>query len=167
MLSISGRHFRSLARVSRTPGRTQQINFFLIDERIVLADLPGYGFARVPRPVQQQWKTLVEGYLASRDMLRAVMVLIDIRRGVQADDTVLLTYLHQQHIPAQVVVTKADKLAYGARRRQAREIAAQLPNHFAAPLICSAQSGDGVREVWQAVQEYLRSTTPDESPVPE
>src|SRR5207249_1110622 len=81
---------RGLARVSKTPGRTQQINFFLIDEQLVFADLPGYGFARVPAGVQQQWKRLVEAYLTQRRQLCAVVLLVDLRRGIQAEDAMLL-----------------------------------------------------------------------------
>jgi GTP-binding protein len=109
---------RKLARVSKTPGRTQQINFFLIDERLVFVDLPGYGFARVPAHVQQEWKHLVETYVSTRRKLRAVAVIVDLRRGVEADDAQLLAYLHAHGIRAILVATKADKLAYGARQRR-------------------------------------------------
>lgn len=138
---------RKLARVSKTPGRTQQINFFLIDERLTFVDLPGYGFARVPLPVRERWKQLVEGYLSTRRNLRAVVVIVDLRRGVEEDDAQLLNYLHAQGTPVILVATKADKLAYGARQRQAREVAEGHP--VEALVVCSAQSGDGIEQLWK------------------
>lgn len=142
---------RRLARVSKTPGRTQQINFFLIDERIVFADLPGYGFARVPIAVRDGWKGLVEGYLSRRRELRAVVVLVDLRRGIEADDAQLIEYLTAQRLPALVVATKADKLALGQRRLLARELEAGLDGR--CPLIvCSAHSGEGVAALWTTLR---------------
>lgn len=141
---------RGLARVSKTPGRTQQINFFLIDDRIVFADLPGYGFARVPIAVRDGWKDLVEGYLSRRRELRAVVVLVDLRRGLEDDDMLLLDYLRAQRLPAVVVATKADKLALGQRRERARALAATLGD--ATPLVvCSAWSGEGVTALWSTL----------------
>ena len=142
---------RKLARVSKTPGRTQQINFFLVDERLVFVDLPGYGFARVPAPVQQQWKHLVETYLSTRRNLRAVAIIVDLRRGVEADDAQLLDYLHAQRIRAILVATKADKLGYGARQRRAREIVDGLTHAVTAAVVCSAASGDGVGQLWREI----------------
>ncbi len=144
---LVGQH--KLARVSKTPGRTQQINFFLIDERLTFVDLPGYGFARVPLPVREQWKQLVEGYLSTRRNLRAVVVIVDLRRGVEEDDAQLLNYLHVQGIPAILVATKADKLAYGARQRRAREMTDGLDQPVAALVICSAESGEGIEQLWK------------------
>jgi GTP-binding protein len=142
---------RRLARVSKTPGRTQQINFFLIDERLTFVDLPGYGFARVPRHVQQQWKGLVEGYLSTRRTLRAVAVIVDLRRGVEPEDAQLLDYLHAHRIPAILVATKADKLGYGERRRRAREVADGLSHRAAAGVVCSAASGEGIEHLWTEI----------------
>ena len=147
---------RKLARVSRTPGRTQQINFFLIDERLTFVDLPGYGFARVPGYVKQQWKHLVESYLSTRSNLRAVAVIVDLRRGVEEDDAQLLEYLHAQRIPAILVATKADKLAYGARLRRAREVAEELAHLAAAVVVCSAESGNGLDQLWKEVALLIR-----------
>jgi GTP-binding protein len=146
---LVGQH--KLARVSRTPGRTQQINFFLIDERLTFVDLPGYGFARVPRQVQQQWKHLVETYLSTRRNLRAVVVIVDLRRGVEADDAQLLDYLHAQCNPAVLVATKADKLAYGARQRRARQLIEGLPHAVTAAVVCSAASSEGVGPLWHEI----------------
>jgi len=145
---LVGQH--KLARVSKTPGRTQQINFFLIDERLTFVDLPGYGFARVPRPVQQQWKHLVEAYLSTRRNLRAVAVIVDLRRGVEADDAQLLDYLHSHRIAAILVATKADKLAYGARQRRVHQVTEELRPDVAL-VVTSAESGDGIDQLWREI----------------
>jgi len=142
---------RHLARVSKTPGRTQQINFFVIDERLTFVDLPGYGFARVPVAVKEDWKILVEAYLTDRQALRAVVILVDLRRDVEADDRLLLDFLRARRIPVIVVATKADKLAYGERRRRAQALAAAVAAHDVALVICSANSGEGIAELWAQI----------------
>lgn len=144
---------RNLARVSKTPGRTQQINFFVVDERVVFVDLPGYGFARVPADVQQAWKALVEGYLSARRGLLAVCVLVDVRRGVEPDDARLLEYLRALGISAFVAITKVDKLARGPRLQRCREIARSLSG---VPIVAtSAATGEGMAEVWDRILSAL------------
>ena len=107
---------RGLARVSKTPGRTQQINFFAVDERLLLVDLPGYGFARVPLAVKEQWRGLVEGYLRAGGTLRGVVVLVDVRRGVEPDDDAAARRSSRRTAsPALLVATKIDKLGRGER----------------------------------------------------
>jgi GTP-binding protein len=140
---------RGLARVSKTPGRTQQINFFAVDDRLVLVDLPGYGFARVPLAVKHAWRALVEAYLVNRRTLRAVVVLVDVRRGLERDDLELLEFLEAHGIAVRLVATKVDKLGRGARRDALAAIAAQWPG--ADPIAFSATKGEGVAELWQAV----------------
>jgi GTP-binding protein len=144
---------RALARVSKTPGRTQQINFFSVDERLLLVDLPGYGFARVPLSVKDQWRGLVEGYLTSRPTLRGVVVLIDVRRGIEADDARLLDFLTAHGIAALLVATKIDKLARGARLRRVAAMAEQSSS--GAPIACSAVTGEGIAELWVAVCDLV------------
>jgi GTP-binding protein len=140
---------RGLARVSKTPGRTQQINFFALDDRLLFVDLPGYGFARVPLAVKEQWRSLVEGYLTRRRTLRAVVVLVDVRRGIEPDDTRLLDFLAAHAIPPLLVATKIDKLPRGARLRQLADMTGQRAG--GAPIAFSAVSGEGVAELWQAL----------------
>lgn len=144
---------RALARVSKTPGRTQQINFFALDDRLLVVDLPGYGFARVPLAVKEQWRGLVEGYLTSRRTLRGVVVLIDLRRGIEAADARLLEFLAAHGIATLLVATKVDKLARGARLRRLAALAEQCAG--SAPIACSAVSGDGVAELAAAVYDLV------------
>ena len=137
-------HSARLARTSRTPGRTQQINFFVGRDMIAFADLPGYGFARVPEAVRASWKRLVEEYLERRDELRAVVVIVDARRGVAPDDERLLEYLAGAARPAVVVANKIDKLNQGERARALGALRAAAPD----ALVFSATSGEGERALW-------------------
>ncbi len=148
---------RSLARVSKTPGRTQQINFFQVDERAVFVDLPGYGFAKVPLPVKAKWKHLVESYLGNRSNLRGVVVLVDLRRGIQDEDETLLHYLAVQNIAVALVATKADKLNRSERLRQWQVLNRQLARLDGLSVIpCSSVSGEGIPELWGWIEHRLR-----------
>ena len=152
---LVGRH--ALARVSKTPGRTQQINLFAIDDAFLLVDLPGYGFARVPLSVKERWRALVEGYLTRRRTLRGVVVLVDVRRGVEADDAQLLDFLAVHGVAALVVVTKIDKLGRGAGKQRLAQIRAQP--HAADAVAFSAVTGEGTAELWSAVRALLSART--------
>jgi GTP-binding protein len=134
-----------LARTSSTPGRTQQINFFLLPERMVFADLPGYGFARVPEEVRATWKPLIEAYLDRRETLRAVVLILDARRGLREEDALLLEFARDHGREAVVVANKIDKLKQGERARLLRDLGARL--HDVVPF--SATTGEGERELWR------------------
>ena len=134
-----------LARTSSTPGRTQQINFFLLPEKLVFADLPGYGFAKVPERIRAVWKPLLERYLESRDTLRAIVVIIDARRGLGGEDEVLLEFAQRCARPAIVVANKIDKLRQAERSRLQRELSARIPEFIAF----SGTTGEGERELWK------------------
>ncbi len=142
---------RGLARVSKTPGRTQQINFFVVEERLTLVDLPGYGFARVPREIQAEWKGLIEGYLSRRANLRSVGVLVDLRRGIGDEDRMLLDYTDSLGLDRFVVVTKIDKLARGERLQRLRALEAES----VAVVATSAQTGEGIDALWEAIEARL------------
>jgi GTP-binding protein len=145
---------RGLARVSKTPGRTQQINFFALDDRLVFVDLPGYGFARVPLAVKAAWQSLVEAYLVGRRTLRGVVLLVDARRGIEADDQQLLDFLAAHGVASLLVVTKIDKLGRGARTRALSAIHAARPD---SPAIAfSAATGEGRAAVWAAIEAMAR-----------
>ncbi|MBM4242696.1 MAG: YihA family ribosome biogenesis GTP-binding protein [Deltaproteobacteria bacterium] len=134
-----------LARTSSTPGRTQQINFFLLPEKVVFADLPGYGFAKVPERIRSAWKPLLEHYLRSRDALRAVVIIVDARRGLGGEDELLREFVTGCGRPAIVVANKIDKLRQAERARLQRELASRVPDFIAF----SATSGEGERELWK------------------
>lgn len=101
---------KSLARVSHTPGRTQQINFFSIGEKLILADLPGYGFAKVPLKYRQDWEKLIVHYLQNSENLKLVNVLVDARRGIKENDLKVIELLKSFQKNFQVILTKADKI---------------------------------------------------------
>jgi GTP-binding protein len=117
---------KKLVKTSSTPGRTQTINFFLINESIFFTDLPGYGYAKVPVAVKKKWGPMVEAYLQIRDGLRAVVVILDIRRLPNQADHDLLMWLAHYNIPRIVVLTKADKLKKGKQVLQRSRIAEEL-----------------------------------------
>ncbi len=152
-----------LARTSRTPGRTRLINWFRVEPArgpaLALVDLPGYGFANVPREMRRSWQPLVESYLAGRDVLRAVVLLLDARRGGESEERELLDYLAEHDIPVQVVLTKSDKLAKAARRPAAAAVRRQL-GLARDPLLCSATSADGLDPLWRFLLE--RAAAADE-----
>jgi GTP-binding protein len=120
-----------LAFVSKTPGRTQQINFFSLDHGWFLVDLPGYGFAKVPRAIQSGWESLISGYLQMRSQLRGLVVLMDIRHPLTPLDLQLLDWFEFSGKPAHVMLTKADKLNRQQATEQLNEVARTLKARYA------------------------------------
>jgi len=145
---------RKLARVSKTPGRTQLVNFFAVGEERRLVDLPGYGFARVTPEVQARWRRLLETYLTERRSLVGLIVTVDIRRGLTVLDDTLLRWLEPRGVPVAILLTKADKLSRGAGLAQQRQVAEQ-----AGPAIrltrFSALDRDGVPEARAWLDAWL------------
>jgi GTP-binding protein len=143
---------RGLARTSSTPGRTQQLNFFAIDDRLVLVDLPGYGYAKVSKAARDAWRPLVESYLGTRGTLAGVVLIVDVRRGLEEEEHQLLDFLAVLSVPVLVLATKIDKLNLGERTKALRTLAAA-----AIPVVpFSAVSGIGVADVWKTVAEWAR-----------
>lgn len=147
---------RALARTSKTPGRTQTINFYEADhdgERARLVDLPGYGFARVPLALRERWRALVGGYLASRGALRAIVLVMDARHPITALDEQLVAWC--AHAPLIALLTKADKLSRSAQAQVLRKVRERLAR--AQVLLFSAVTGEGVQEVRDLLQHTLRA----------
>jgi GTP-binding protein len=136
---------RKLARVSKTPGRTQLVNFFAVGEERRLVDLPGYGFARAAPAVQARWQRLIESYLRERTSLVGLVITMDIRRGVTTLDDQLLRWLEPRGLAIGVLLTKADKLSRGAGLARQHEIAAALGSPVRVTRF-SALSHDGVED---------------------
>ena len=139
----------SLARTSRTPGRTQQINFFDLGGRLMVVDLPGYGYARASKTTIAAWTRLVNGYLKGRVSLRRVMLLIDARHGLKPPDRDIMTMLDDAAVVYQVILTKADKTKPAALDAVVAETAAELTRHGAAHpeiAVTSALAGAGITE---------------------
>ena len=143
--ALTGRN--SLARTSHTPGRTQQINFFDLNGRITIADLPGYGYARAPKDEVAKWTRLVNAYLKGRRTLVRVMMLIDGRHGIKDVDRKIMKMLDDAAVSYQVVLTKADKLKEKEQSAVVAKTALELATHVAAyPFLhlCSSHKGSGI-----------------------
>lgn len=146
--ALTGR--KTLARTSNTPGRTQLLNFFDLGGRMMLVDLPGYGFARAPKEQVARWSRLTRAYLKGRPQLRRVLLLIDSRHGVKDSDREVMSELDEAAVSYQVVLTKADKLKPAALAAVVEKTAATLAKHVAAhPTIVttSSETGEGVAEL--------------------
>jgi GTP-binding protein len=144
---------KNLAKTSSQPGRTQTINFFRVNEKLSLVDLPGYGFAKAPLEIRKAWKPMVETYLQTREAIRLVILILDARRGLSPDDSILLDWLDYHEIPALIVLTKADKLSQFERARQKRGLAA-VPLLEGRPLLFfSAITGEGKDEMWNWIRK--------------
>jgi GTP-binding protein len=152
---------KHLARTSSTPGRTQQINFFNVDQKLVFVDLPGYGYAKVSHAARAAWRPLVESYLRQRDALTGVVLLVDVRRGIEEEEQQLIEFLAAIGRPLAVVATKVDKL--NRRERTAATAAFRAGLRDAAPSVdvpliaFSAETGEGLEVVWSTIAGW---TTP-------
>ncbi len=138
---------KNLARSSNTPGRTRELNFFNLDDRLMLADLPGYGYARASKTVIAKWSALTRDYLRGRAHLRRTMLLIDSRHGIKPADAEVMDMLDEAAVVYQVVLTKADKISTAAQQEvleQTCKAIARRPAAFARTCLVSAQKGDGM-----------------------
>ena len=155
--ALTGRN--TLARTSNTPGRTRQVNFFDLGGRLMLADLPGYGYARAPKTEIAQWTTLIEDYLRGRVGLRRVCLLIDARHGIKATDNQVMKLLDQAAVVYQVVLTKCDKVKKAPLQARQKEVSTTLAGHTAAHpeiIVTSARKGHGIAELRAALTSLWR-----------
>jgi GTP-binding protein len=148
---------KKLVRTSKTPGRTQLLNFFEINEVWRFVDLPGYGYAKVPVGVQERWRPMVESYLTTRVNLRGMVWLLDIRREVSKEDLLLWDWLQTKQVKVIIIITKADKLSKNKRNKQAAGIAKSLGRKARELIQFSATSGEGKDEIWQELLKILES----------
>ncbi len=142
---------RRLVKTSSTPGRTQLINFFDVNGRITFVDLPGYGYARVPEAVRKNWGPMIETYLSTRQTLRGVVIIMDIRRVPQREEHDLIEWLHFHSLDALLVLTKADKLSTSKRIKQQRVVAHALAIDPSCLIPFSAKSRMGRDTLWDAI----------------
>ena len=146
---------RKLAHTSSTPGRTRTLNFYRLNGTIRFVDLPGYGYAKVTRSVQESWWALVENYLSNRAQLRGVVHLIDARHPPTGLDRELREFLADLGLATALVLTKADKLSH-AERGAARAAAGELGVLADDVRFFSATTGEGVGPLWQAIEALLQ-----------
>ena len=148
---------KAMVKVSARPGKTQGLNYFQVGNQFYLVDLPGYGYAKVPKGMQDAWQSLISAYLENRGSLRCVVVIIDIRHEAKAQDTQLLEWLRDQGIPCLPVYTKIDKLSGSTRGKNA---AILDRGHGIMPeqrVLFSAKTGQGRDELIVALQRFLLS----------
>lgn len=148
-------HRKSLVKTSATPGKTQLVNFFIINQAFYFVDLPGYGYAKVPQAVLDTWAPMVEGYLKDSPRLAGVVVLLDSRREPDSRDMRLIEWLRQYDIPSVFVLTKTDKLNRQDSDRARRLVQGALCLE-SPPLITSAKSGEGMKELWAEINKALK-----------
>ncbi len=143
---------KRLARTSNTPGRTQLVNFFVINEALSFVDLPGYGYAKVPISVKRGWSAMVEGYLEGRENLRLVVMILDIRREPSGNDDMLAQWLRDNNIEIAFVLTKTDKIS----RSQGNIARRKIGEHLGVPhdelLPFSAKTRSGKDEIWRVIE---------------
>ncbi|MDY7038345.1 MAG: ribosome biogenesis GTP-binding protein YihA/YsxC [Thermodesulfobacteriota bacterium] len=149
---------KKMAKTSSRPGRTQAINFFIADNRLYLVDLPGYGFARVPLQVKESWGEMVETYLQRRTNLKAVVVILDIRRDLNYADMNLLDWLDQYGINTIIVLTKADKLSRNKSIARSKLIGSQLEKiSTERPTVFSAKTNEGREDIWRKINRAIET----------
>jgi GTP-binding protein len=148
---------KGLARISSTPGKTQSINFYLVNETWYLVDLPGYGYARVAKSQRASWGKLIEGYLTDRSTLRGLVHLVDIRHPPMESDVIMQDWVRSLGIPTLVVATKLDKIPRGKRLQHLKIINTGL--RLTNPAISfSAVTGEGLNELTEALSCWQKST---------
>ena len=151
-------HRNGLARVSKTPGRTQQLVFFQVQPDRYLVDLPGYGYAKVPQELQAHWQAFIDLYFRTREALRGLVVVMDIRHPLKDSDRQMLGYAVQRGLPAHALLTKADKLGRGQQAQALQAVKKELFSSFGDTVgvqTFSAESKQGVEEARAVVAGWL------------
>jgi GTP-binding protein len=148
---------RKLAKISKTPGKTRLINFFLINDVFRFIDLPGFGYAKVPQSVKASWRKLVEDYLANRKNLRAVVILVDSRRGLLEEETQLMEYCLFYNIPIELTYTKIDKLKSNEQRQLKKNCAESFKDTGTHCSFVSALKNLGLQELRLRLDKQISS----------
>lgn len=150
---------RGLARTSKTPGRTQHLVFFELDEQHRLVDLPGYGFAKVPEKIKREWGRAMETYLSQRQSLKGLILLMDIRHPMTDFDTQMISWCQHANMPVHILLTKCDKLKRGAAQNVLLKIRRELVHSPLTSIqLFSAMNLTGVEEARQVLDQWLAGT---------
>jgi GTP-binding protein len=158
---------KNLVRTSSTPGRTQLINFFQVNDDFMLVDLPGYGYAKVPLDVKKQWRPMMETYLSKRRNLRGVVLILDIRRTPTEEDQQMLTWLRAFSVPPIIVITKCDKVSKNERAKQSSIIMEKLQLKKEDLSYFSALSREGKDAVWARIDALLAPAAAEAAEIPQ
>ncbi|MCV9885202.1 MULTISPECIES: ribosome biogenesis GTP-binding protein YihA/YsxC [Metabacillus] len=146
---------KALARISSKPGKTQTLNFYIINEQLHFVDVPGYGYAKVSKKEREAWGKMIETYITTREQLRAVILLIDLRHPPTNDDMLMYDFLKHYDIPTIIVGTKADKIPKGKWQKHAKVIKDALNMEKSDEfVIFSSETGLGKDEAWKVIGEY-------------
>ena len=147
---------KKLVKTSATPGKTQMINFFDVNHEFVCADLPGYGFAKVPKAVQKKWQVLVEQYLTTRENLKTVVLIVDIRRKPTDLDLHMQEWLEEYNVDYILVATKADKLSQAEQSKQLKQIRQAFVKDSGQELVAySSKNQKGRKELWKLLEKRI------------
>lgn len=147
---------KNLARTSSRPGKTQTINFYRMNQAFYFADVPGYGYAKVSKSQRAEWGKMMETYFTTRDTLRAVMLVVDLRHPPTSDDRLMYDFLKHYDIPVLVVATKADKVPKGKWQKHVKIIREGLDLVQTDPIITYSSETKGNKEkVWEVIHNYL------------
>ena len=148
---------KRLARTSSTPGRTQLINFFDINGSLAFVDIPGYGYAKVPGKVRDRWATMIETYLSTRETLKGLILIMDIRRNPGPLESSYVEWLARRQLPTILVLTKADKLSRSKQLDRQRLAARAFPDSSAEIILFSAKTRLGRDRVWKAIDMLIKT----------
>jgi len=148
---------KSFARVSRTPGRTREINFFRINNSFLMVDLPGYGYARISKERKAEWRPMIESYLRRTSQLRGIVLLLDIRREPSEDDRAMLDFLAELEVPTIIALTKADKLSKAGARERVAEVSRLLVLEPDQVIQFSAHTEEGRLELLEAITDLVHA----------
>jgi len=147
---------KGLARISSKPGKTQTLNFYLINEILHFVDVPGYGYAKVSKTERAAWGRMIETYFTTREQLRAVVLIVDLRHPPTADDVMMYDFLKHYEIPCIVIATKADKIPKGKWQKHLKVTRETLDldknDHL---IVFSSETGEGKDKAWSLLQSYM------------
>jgi GTP-binding protein len=146
---------KNLVKTSARPGKTQSLNFFSVDDSLYLVDLPGYGYAKVPKKMKDAWQRLITGYLETRESLKCVIVIIDLRHALKVIDRQLVDWLRSSGVPYLPVYTKIDKLSANGRQKNAAALDAGLGVSKDQRVLFSAKTGEGREKILQVLDSFL------------
>lgn len=151
---------KRLVKTSSTPGRTQLINFFTVNDRFMFVDIPGYGYAKVPPALRRQWRPMIETYFTSRKCLCGAVLLMDIRRQPGEKEQALREWLHHHGVAVVLVLTKADKMSKSKRNLQLSRAADTLSVPPSDIILFSAKTRQGRNQIWQSIDRLVDNRQP-------
>nr|WP_263325530.1 ribosome biogenesis GTP-binding protein YihA/YsxC [Neobacillus sp. Marseille-Q6967] len=147
---------KGLARISSKPGKTQTLNFYLINEILHFVDVPGYGYAKVSKSERAAWGKMIETYLTRREQLRAVVLIVDLRHPPTEDDVMMYDFLKHYEIPCIVIATKADKIPRGKWQKYLKVTKETLDLEESDQIVLfSSETGEGKDKAWSIIQSYM------------